>query len=741
MRFLATVRTLVMVILVGALAHGQGQNVEDVSPDRIGFPWDWTNQHVVFTKTTDLEALEKVRQDPRAFHQWLRRSRDVFPAGDDALRTSFDSFLQSNILFESPLPEPIPEPWPWSGRKPRQRIINRDWGASLGATKFNSVNSNNSAPVYPAKYTFNVNAVPSCANDYVVVPTGNNSKTSNNPPTPNGQAAIMGFNNLYSTQPSAGGYCNTDGPSVTWAYVNAACPATMSSDPILSSPALSLDGTKIAWVTAKGNVQILTLATGPKLGTALAPVCVGPTVSGGDGSTLQSLQLGDAKQNPTNVTLSQVWVDYNSDSAYVGDDNGYLHKIQPFFTATGALQEVTTAAWQVSHAYSVGNLVVDKNGFIEKCTTAGTSGSGAGGPGWSAVWGATTTDNTVIWTNLGAGGGWPVYVTGSSNHPDNSQLTAPIYDNVSKNLFIGDQHGSLFYVLDPGTSSAVGSCANGLGLFPCLGLPGTASGITTGGGPQMNCSTASPGPTCMVMSNQQGFTDPVIVDSNGLVITQFSNADNTSATVEQTNTALSVFHSATLAPKNGLSYHSGTFDNTYFSNPAGGYYYVCGSDSTGHMTDLYRVGFTDTSGIVALGSVNGTPLQITTTNNSGNCSPLTEIYNTATSTDWLFLSVDNHGVTTTCNNGSCVMSFILGSSMVGTVNASYVACDLFVLGVCTVPGNLNGTGGIVVDNVANTTSFPQASSIYFAPIASNLTCGDGTTNTGCVVKLTQSGLQ
>jgi hypothetical protein len=186
----------------------------------------------------------------------------------------------------------------------------------------------------------------------------------------------------------------------------------------------------------------------------------------------------------------------------------------------------------------------------------------------------------------------------------------------------------------------------------------------------------------------------------------------------------------TLAPKSGLSYHAGTFDNTYFSNPASGYYYVCNSDSTGHVTDLYRVGFTDTAGTVALGTVNGTPLQITTANNSGDCSPLTEIYNTATSTDWLFLSVDNHGVTSTCNNQSCVMSFILSSSMVSAVNASYASS-----------GNLNGTGGIIVDNVANTTSFPQASSIYFSPVASNLTCGDGSTNTGCAIKLTQSGLQ
>jgi hypothetical protein len=68
--------------------------------------------------------------------------------------------------------------------------------------------------------------------------------------------------------------------------------------------------------------------------------------------------------------------------------------------------------------------------------------------------------------------------------------------------------------------------------------------------------------------------------------------------------------------------------------------------------------------------------------------------------------------------------------MVASVNASYVANS-----------DIQSTGGFIVDNVANTTSFPQASSIYFTPTANNLSCGDGSTNTACAIKLTQSGLQ
>ena len=79
------------------------------------------------------------------------------------------------------------------------------------------------------------------------------------------------------------------------------------------------------------------------------------------------------------------------------------------------------------------------------------------------------------------------------------------------------------------------------------------------------------------------------------------------------------------------------------------------------------------------------------------------------------------------------MSFSLVSTMVTGVQASYGS------GMAGNIANMNGTGGMIVDNEAGLT-YGQASSIYFMPTASNLTCGDGTSNTGCAVKLTQAGL-
>jgi hypothetical protein len=62
-----------------------------------------------------------------------------------------------------------------------------------------------------------------------------------------------------------------------------------------------------------------------------------------------------------------------------------------------------TPAWTASTAYSVGNVVVPfvqspsvQNGFSYICISAGTSGSGQ--PTWPMTFGATVTDNGVVWT-------------------------------------------------------------------------------------------------------------------------------------------------------------------------------------------------------------------------------------------------------------------------------------------------------------------------------------------------------
>ena len=64
-------------------------------------------------------------------------------------------------------------------------------------------------------------------------------------------------------------------------------------------------------------------------------------------------------------------------------------------------QACNPAEWQANTAYSVGDVVRPvgaRNGFVYKCTTAGTSDSTE--PTWSATEDATITDGTVVWTAI-----------------------------------------------------------------------------------------------------------------------------------------------------------------------------------------------------------------------------------------------------------------------------------------------------------------------------------------------------
>jgi hypothetical protein len=213
----------------------------------------------------------------------------------------------------------------------------RDWNVSLGLGRI--------APnMFPAKYSFDPRAAPDCTNDYAVF--GLNHAGAAN------QANLVAFNNLYS---GAGpGICGAS-PTVMFAY-NV---STVSAGRILNSPSLSLDGKKIAFVES-GNIagntmsifHVVTWATGPGNGTsATAPAIPGT----GNTASMTSLTFAADLD-----TRSSPWIDYNSDVAYVGADDGRIYKITGVFKGTPTL---AGAPWPVSISPNVraSTPVLDKN--------------------------------------------------------------------------------------------------------------------------------------------------------------------------------------------------------------------------------------------------------------------------------------------------------------------------------------------------------------------------------------------
>ena len=232
----------------------------------------------------------------------------------------------------------------------------------------------------PAKYTFDVNATPSCANDFVAVGIAST-------PASGGQANIVGVNNLYST--GGGALCST-GPSIKFAYAS-------GTGQVPASLAISLGGTQLAYVenltSGSSYFHVLTIGTtgsnGASATAAVSPSGGNAGVGGAtnnavDNRVLLSPDGGGTNQSSTSAPFISYTDNDVADTAYVttytnsGGGSGYLYKIGNVFTSSAP-----TILWKVSinaipgpPVYStVSNSVffTDGNGRIDYVYDNGTS--------------------------------------------------------------------------------------------------------------------------------------------------------------------------------------------------------------------------------------------------------------------------------------------------------------------------------------------------------------------------------
>jgi hypothetical protein len=290
-----------------------------------------------------------------------------------------------------------------------------------------------------------------------------------------------------------------------------------------------------------------------------------------------------------------------------------------------------------------------------------------------------------------------------------NKLTSPVYDSTSGNIFVGGSYN--LYAVNASTFA--------LQTHSTLQI-GDNSG---------SCSSG----------NQLVYDGPIVDGANEWVYewaTTISGGTYTAVTQEHTEgtnspsgTSWTVTETADVGERD-TSCDSGslfptwspTFDNTYYTGTiTSGHMWVCGGNSNDTSeAGLWYVPTSGTNG--ALGSPTFAATQIEDTTDHAVCSPMTEFYNTTTSTDYLFLGEglvssfgDLYGFTIT--DGATPTNTEIGSSPLSTYGSA-----------------TGGTSAIVVDNVS---ASAQASSIYFATqlAGSGCTAGDY-----CAVKLTQSGL-
>jgi hypothetical protein len=367
---------LVFTMLPPAHAQSPGQRIAIVS--------DWSHRHVIFSRPDSLATARRLQAETRFRMQVLSRNTNSRVAESEDKQNNLGEFMRVH-------------------KKPR-KTFKRDWGQSLGVNGSTGVPlaGVNWYPVFPAKYVFDINAPPDCSRDYVIFPTNLAGVTG-------GQASVIAYRNLYAGAGSP--FCGLANPTVYWAYnTNFNTAGTATTGTVETSPIISLDGSKVAFVETRTAVNGGAIVhflkwqalDGGAINTAAAPTIATVWTADGlaghcpvSGACMISIVLNGAQPD----TASSTFYDYAHDAIYVGDDNGVLHKIINAFGITGATpSEMTT-------------------------------------------------------------GNWPITVN------TGRLLTSPTLDPVSGNIFTGDSGGSLSYVRE--TFSTTGTCA--AGSPPCLG--------------------------------------------------------------------------------------------------------------------------------------------------------------------------------------------------------------------------------------------------------------------------------
>ncbi len=676
---------------------------------------DWSTRHLVYTSFGDMRAIQQAAHDPRAMFGWRQR---------------------------------IPL-WPVQGleplhRDPRTRTgLQRDWSINLGVA--------GTAPaMYPAKFRFDITSTPDCTADFVVFPV--------NAPGGSVQPNIVAFDHLYSGTAGGNGICNRT-PSgsdvgtsaeVAWSYN---VRGIVGGGAVTTSPVLSFDlsgttpsGAKVAFVESTSGGQIVTAIVTPTHGGTLYAVGDTGTIAGGTGAlaTYQVTAVTGGAVTAFTVTYSGTGYAAGTGIATTRTSGNGSNLQVTITVSSSSAAHFHVLAWKSGDGRSASNLqnVLAPLTISTFALTAPAAGSGtatdlvlgvstAGTDTLSSPFVDYSRDVAYVGNDIGVlfrikdvfctgnnpdcagatkpvptldgswGTGGAVTIGGTCTGPS-GQLTGPILDFVTLNVYVGCADGKLYQISQTGTVTS----------------------LTVGD------SRAS--------KAHGGILDPPMVDGvNGFVYTVSGSANSgANGVLVQAKVGLASSVAVPIGAGNQCELHNPAFNNAYYTNPtaSGALIYMPGvtgtvgpctaTGATGGNLVYYGVTF-GAGGVMTPGA----PAAARTAGvgNPGNeFAPITEFFNPnlGGGEDLLFFSV----ITT----GNDMASLNITAGFPGSTFAAGPTTEGF------------GTSGIIIGN--ESTSI-QASSIYFNALDENATCtantgGSTTLGTGgCAVKLTQAALQ
>lgn len=717
-------------------------SAQTVAPDiSRGAPQDWSHKHLIYANPDTREeaarkgtlAFEEWKQkykDPRFAQQVARKQRFVQPSQGSGFSAKQLQWFQR---FDRNPPAASPE-------------IHRDWSNVMGGAT-----GVGRAGVFPAKFSFDINATPDCANDFVVYTTASAGATSS--------GAFATRKGTFTSAPAAGG---------TVTITHAGSPPLVLTASTTSNLGLNfqIGGTTAATATNLANaiarnggtagvtatsatnvVTVTSLTSGTTPNVALAETMTrfswaGGGLTGGSGTAGQPTivafnQLYKGTTSPacgTTVTqeVPATFWSYNTGTNAFAETSPVLSldgKQVAFVQRTGTVASLVLLKW--SSTVSVGTV---------GAPTAPTTVTPAAYPGCTAPCMTVMTftgspnntnsspyyvyfddvlyvgaDNGTLHKFTGVfsgtpgevtGGGWPVTVS------TGNMLSSPVYDSDSGLVFVGSDSGASTGGRLHSVNASSGAVQDSIQL--------AAYTINTGG------------------ANTTGVRDAPLVDSTAQrvyafvesgVLTQASCGTNIECKVIyqfQTNVSLA---SQTTPVKATLGrgqiaarvLYAGVLDNGYYnsvdSTSPSGNLYACGSygdNTTSTQPTLWKIPIVNN---VMQAPIVG-PLLVSASG-VNYCSPITEIYNGAQ--DRLYVSVSANGINAAggCSGtAGCIFMFDVTSANWGS--AVTPGAGLAAAG---------GTSGIVVDNISS--AITGASQIYYSTL----------TSPGNAVQASQAGLQ
>ena len=275
---------IAQIVFVGALVSGLSAQISDFRL-HIGIPEDWTHHHIRFSSAAIRQHPEIASREPRAALHLYREARMV-------AMTSFQNASTTSAVAQ-----------------------HRDWSINLGTGRIQFGQ-------YPAKWNADPSVAPSCTKDFVIYGLNVVGATA-------GQANLVGLTNLYS------GGTNPLCPGAQPLFLFSFNTTTVPNGRIVTSPVLSLDGKKVAFI----ETSTVAGARATVLHVLTVPTTVG---ANGTSASVSVVPPGGSMVNLTIIannsdTRSSPWVDYPSDTMYVCGDNGSLYKITGVFNGTPAL--------------------------------------------------------------------------------------------------------------------------------------------------------------------------------------------------------------------------------------------------------------------------------------------------------------------------------------------------------------------------------------------------------------------